>query len=382
MSDDVELSHGHITADGIAELEKRIGGELRVLQFNTEVHPDAIRRFTQGTGDLNPLWRDPAYGEWTHFGAILAPPSFLYSVVSPSGSLAGGLPGVHSMLVGIDWTFARRLRLGDRIHPVARLSDVETLADRGDGPPRIKVTVDVEYLDQDDRLVASATAISYRIERPVRLAAGDTDPAAFSPAEMAELEERQMLRPRRGSEIRYVQDVQVGDPIASVTKGPLAFGDVESFISASRRVRSLGDGALYAQRHPADTYRDETNWPQPLWHICLRDSVARACGFPRAHDAEGQRPCWLTQMVCDWMGDDGFLESLSVRLLAPNYHGDLTVCEGTVREIKGDLVHCDVWCENHRGQRTAAGTASVRLLSLDVDVPLRARPDHSVNGER
>ena len=110
------MPDGKITPEGIKELKKRIGVPLRIKIYNEEASIDAIRHFAHGVGDTNEAWDNPGHGFISStYGSMVAPPSFLYSVVWPSGILAGGLPGVHSFFGGNDWEFFHVVRAGDKI---------------------------------------------------------------------------------------------------------------------------------------------------------------------------------------------------------------------------------------------------------------------------
>ena len=97
----------------------------------------------------------------------------------------------------------------------------------------------------------------------------------------------------------------------------------------------------------------------------LRDDVAQAFGFPFAHDSGIDRISWMGNLITNWMGDQGRLKSLSVRLILPNVYGDVSWCRGKVtgkRKQDGqNLCDLDVWCENQRGQQTALGKATLAL---------------------
>ena len=99
----------------------------------------------------------------------------------------------------------------------------------------------------------------------------------------------------------------------------------------------------------------------------LRDDVAQMFGFPFAHDAGIDRISWVSNLLTNWMGDQGFLKSLSVTLTLPNLYGDATWCHGRVtrkyRHGSEHLADLDVWCDNQRGQQTATGHATVALPS-------------------
>ena len=53
----------------------RIGVEMRISNiFNQNASFEAIRNYSNGIGDDNPLYRDAEYGKKTRFGAMVASP--------------------------------------------------------------------------------------------------------------------------------------------------------------------------------------------------------------------------------------------------------------------------------------------------------------------
>ena len=64
----------------------------RSLYYNSQATRDTIRHFTEGYGDMNPLYCDREYAKKTKYGGIIAPPCFPFSVQwSVLGSLQSGL---------------------------------------------------------------------------------------------------------------------------------------------------------------------------------------------------------------------------------------------------------------------------------------------------
>src|SRR5688572_11104121 len=74
--------YGSITDEGIENLRGKIGIYQRkpIPPHNTEVSIDGIRHFCYGYGDNNPLFCDPEYARGTRWGAVIAPPNFLYTM--------------------------------------------------------------------------------------------------------------------------------------------------------------------------------------------------------------------------------------------------------------------------------------------------------------
>ena len=79
-----KMAEGEFTPELIEEMKSKRGLKLRAENhlFNEEATQGAIRRFVDGIGDPNPLYRDRAYGEKTRYGSIIAPPSWVFSVLA------------------------------------------------------------------------------------------------------------------------------------------------------------------------------------------------------------------------------------------------------------------------------------------------------------
>jgi acyl dehydratase len=93
--------------------------------------------------------------------------------------------------------------------------------------------------------------------------------------------------------------------------------------------------------------------------------IAETVGIPGAYDNGPLRAGWLSQLVTNWMGDWGDLVRLDYSLRLFNVVGDVNTVKGRVsakrRSGEEALVDLDIAVENHRGLRSAEGTATVRL---------------------
>ena len=106
-----------ITDETLDDLRARIGVPIRdtLEPWCHEATRDNIRHYAHGIGDDNPLWCEPDYAAGTRFGTIVALPSFLFATSRIISGYVGGLPGVHAMWAGADWTWHRRVRRNDEI---------------------------------------------------------------------------------------------------------------------------------------------------------------------------------------------------------------------------------------------------------------------------
>ena len=158
-----EMSEGTITSEGLEEWNKRIGASLRVGNtYNQFVSFESIKRYVNGIGDVNALYRDPAYAKKTRYGALIAPPNWLYSVF-PTWVLQG-LPGIQAFHSGNDWKFYRPIYVYDTITPKCVFTgyDVKSSAFSG------KMVMEYQralFYNQREELVGETDLYLVRAER-------------------------------------------------------------------------------------------------------------------------------------------------------------------------------------------------------------------------
>jgi hypothetical protein len=89
--------------------------------------------------------------------------------------------------------------------------------------------------------------------------------------------------------------------------------------------------------------------------------------MPGAFDIGHQRVGWVSHLLTNWMGDDGAMKKLRLRISRPNVFGDTTWCQGKVtgkRNVDNEhLVDCEVWTQNQYGDVTGTGEATIALES-------------------
>ena len=370
------LEPGKITEEGIQRLRERIGSFNRPRQYgvglyNEYASRDAIRHFCQGIGDQNPLYWDEEYARHTKYGSIIAPPAFLYSVYWCSGR-TGGLPGVHGFHAGNDWEWLRPIYLDDLISVQEQFTGLDEKESRFAGRTLIQSSVS-HYYNQRGEVLARCRGWQVRAERTASKEHRkySFEPYHYSPQEIDEIEQAVLSEQARGATPRWWEDVEVGEELQPVVKGPLSHGDIQAFVAGC--IGGLGHGLQLRemQRHPSWGFRDPSSGAQEaIIRVHDIQEAAESAGLPGAYDYGCQRCCWMGHLLTNWMGDHGFLNKMYVELRRFNVVGDTTWCRGRVtgkREEAGEhLVDLDIWGENQRGEVTTKGTAVVRLPSKNV----------------
>lgn len=99
----------------------------------------------------------------------------------------------------------------------------------------------------------------------------------------------------------------------------------------------------------------------------LDDEVARSEGFDAAFIMAPLEHAYLHAMLRNWMGQQGRVLSLNIRLRRPLLRGRTLTAGGTVAAVRperdGVLADLDVWERDDLGELLAPGTAQVVLRS-------------------
>jgi acyl dehydratase len=371
---DSQLARGKFTDEMLAEMRALIGTELRTdaCVNNEDATRLAILRFCEGIGDGNPLFTDPKYAATTPHGTLIAPPSFIFCCL---GSVQVGWRGLGGFHADTRLTFHRPIRLGDKV--IARV-----WFDGFDGPlqsnfagRRIKDYIRQEYYNQHDELVATFICSRVRFERveaQKRASSRAVElPHPWTEAEIVAIEEDILAETPRGATPRYWDDVNVGEEMDVITKGPLGLTDEIAYIAAGAapipRVAAHGVALRRYRRHPRWAYRDPTTHAlEPVYSVHYNDYAARLQGAQAAYDVGIQRTCWQLHSLTNWMGDTGFLKAATSEYRAHVYLSDVVRLGGRIeaKEIDQDgdhIVRLTTWAHNQRGQNVMPGTATIKL---------------------
>lgn len=363
-----------ITEEGIADLQKRIGVKIEntVEPWNYEATRDAIRHYAHGIGDDNPLWCDPEYAKNTQYGTIVALPSFMFSTSRIVSGYCGGLSGVHAMWAGADWTWHKPVLRNDEIHTEAYLKDLIEHQTRFAGRSFQQI-YHVDFYNQDGDKVSEADSWVFRTDRDEARERGTKyddvkgkieQHSDEDLAEWGKLYEKEEIR---GAKPRYWEDVNEGDELPRMMKGPMT---VTGFICYAQ-----GWGGLYIrankiawkmqQAHPGLGIKNRFNVPDCPERVHWDDDFAKEVGTPGAYDYGPERTSWLTHHCTNWMGDDGFLRKHKSQIRRHNPDGDVLFIDGQVsRKFVEDgkhYVEISQRAETHRGELSATGAAIVQL---------------------
>lgn len=344
-----------------SEYRKGVGFQLPP-RATREASLDNIRRFGDGVGDYNPLYRDEAYAADSHFRMITAPPIFVYGAsLGIALAINGNIDGrrLSSSYFPMNYAggtieFYKTIWLGDKISATEEIVGVERKHSDRIGDFCI-CEAKIDYHNQRQELVASKTTlmaryenlgegktIQYDREKKTQVIEESPDPLVFE-------------RERTGKVPQSWASVAEGEDLPTLHKGTYTVTELFLFthgvVGTGRSPRraleaedskDLGGGGRYDEEH-----------------------AKKRRNMPGQFDWGPQRVCWLAQMATDWMGDDGTLKKMQTRVRHPNVVGDTNTVFGKVgRKYQADgenLVDLEVWNENQAGLATAISTITVAL---------------------
>ncbi len=351
-----------------SEYRKTIGMVLP-HRPSKEANVDNIRRYGDGVGDYNPLYRDLEYARSSRFGDLTAPPTFLYSV--SLGVVAGETGAIDRRRVstqflpvnyaGAEIDFVRPVWRNDTITAQETVGETQRKTSKRIGPINFN-TGHIVFSNQRQEVVATVKTLMARYQNTGATLEYDRKPKADQGesnvrSELVPADPLVWERTRRGSDTLFWEDVVEGESIPSLQKGTYSVTELFLFthgvLGTGRSTRAsleaegspdLGGGGRFDQEH-----------------------AQKRRNMPGQFDFGPQRVCWLAQIATDWMGDAGTLRKLNASIRHPNIVGDTNTVHGSVLkkyQLNGHcLVDLNIENVNQSGLPTAMGTATVELPS-------------------
>ena len=134
----------------------------------------------------------------------------------------------------------------------------------------------------------------------------------------------------------YWDDVQEGTELPAVVKNP----------TTQQLVKYAGASGDYYQIHYDKDFAKNNDLDDVILHGALKNA-------------------FLGHLVTKWMGPNGDLKRLACQYRGMDIPGSPVTAKGVVTrkyEEKGvNLVDCEIWLENQKGDKTTPGSATVAL---------------------
>jgi acyl dehydratase len=400
-------TYGVLTDEGIARLRQRIGLFVKhpTEPHNYEVSWDGIRHFAIGYGDGNPMWKDPEYGKKTRWGGMIAPPTFLYTMGEPIApqhtpeqkALLKGDPlvGLGSYQAVMEFEWWRPLELGDRLRMQRVLLGVSVREKSAFSGRAVHETRGFVHRNQNDELHCLQRGTWVRAERHAsaeRKKAYEL-PQPYTQEQLDAIDAAYDAEVIRGAEPRYWEDVQVGEDLPTIVRGPLRTSDLivwhMGWGMQLTPPGAFGESYKIRKKAPGMFTPNELNVPDTVQRLHWETAWANKLGIPIPYDYGGLRETLLVNLITNWMGDDGWLWKLSCQHRKFVYTGDTYWVKGKVVDKRVENgrheVHLEVHVENQWGTITTPGTAVVLLPTrerpVELPKPARENPEEMVQYE-
>jgi acyl dehydratase len=382
-----ESTTARITPDHIERARFLIGYDepSSVRQPVTTPSEDSIRLFAMSYGSDNPLHCDADYARKTRWGGVVAPGPMVNIMGTPlkgdprpeaiARAKKGLLKNIHMYHSGTEWEWYGPIRAGDTIYNFKGEESVQVKTSEFGGVTVLRTSRTV-YMNQRAEVVAVVRLLIVHSERKTAANRGkyrDIPPASYTAEDIAAIDAIYAAEQVRGAEPRYWEDVEVGDSLGVMAKGPLTVSDIIAQHMTGLAETPFGPsmGRLGYQRRrkmPAAYSLNPYGIPDLVMRVHWDDEWSREVGHPRAYDYGLQREFWLYHYLTDWCGDDGIVLRMGCDIRKFNYIGDTQTLTGeiTARRVEDDgrtTVDVAVRFENQRGEQTTTGHATVALPS-------------------
>jgi acyl dehydratase len=378
----LEDTNARITPEHIARARALVGYDeaATLRQQITTATEDSIRTFALAYGSDNPLHCVADYARRTRWGGVIAPGPMLITMGTPLRSdprpeavraaKRGLFRGIHQIHSGTEWEWYRPVRPGDVVYRFQGEESVEVKDSEFAGTSVIRVTRTV-FFNQGAKPIAIMRALSIFSERATAAQRGKYKTRArarYTDEDLARIDAIYSHETVRGARPRFGNDVETGDSLGTMAKGPLTVTDIVCFHTTGFAQLPFGpvtSRLAYQRRQemPAAFVKDAYGVPDIVMRMHWDDEWAQAVGSPMAYDYGFMRECWLYHYLSDWCGDDGVIRQMRSEMRKFNYLGDTQTITGRVVNTSQDssLVEVEVQFVNQMGETTLSGTAVIAL---------------------
>jgi len=396
---DAKATFGKLTDDGVARLRQRIGVQFNQNRayHNAEMTWDGSRHFAYGYGDDNPLWCDPDYAAKTRWGGLIGSPLFHYTMGEPDApeltperkALLKGDPlaGLGSYQAVMDFEWWRPLQVGDRLGRSLALVGIAPKVNSAFSGRSLGEIQAFFYRNHRGELTNMRSGTWIRAERSASKdkAKKYELPQPYTSEQLAAIDAAYEAETLRGATPRYWEDVNPGDDLQTIVRGPLRTSDIVVWhvgwgmqltppgaFKISYKVRKKA-GGLFTP--------NALNVPDTVQRLHWETAWANELGIPVSYDYGAIREAVLGNLVTNWMGDDAWLWKMSCEHRKFVYTGDTYWAKGRVKDkamtAAGAEIRLEIWVENQWGAIVTPGEATVLLPTRDraVDLPRPAHED-------
>lgn len=370
----------------IEESCKMIGKEdTEVESANTDVDLLALKNFYRALGNNNPLYTDPNYATNTKYGCLTAPPTFVASIRYPAskGAFSKKDYSLANFMSGTTFEWFDVIRNGEKFTTELKLKEVYQKKSWKGRQAGVLVS-EALYWNTYGGLIAAVTGTETMIpfKRGEEMFV-EREMYRYSGEEIKKIEHDIDSEVVRGYKPLYWEEVNEGDKLTPVVKGPLDLMFMVPWLIATSPYIPLGELRYFKVKEKPGWKRLHPlmNWPYWDGDLVPEDlSSCKVYGMSLPYARGILRTSLAGELLTNWMSDEGFLRRLSVEVdpLKPQLYGDTVWIKGEIthkykEKICGVLYYAvDVKIEgvNQLMELGTTGTATVYLPSRGAQVSL------------
>ncbi|MET0579424.1 MAG: MaoC family dehydratase, partial [Ilumatobacteraceae bacterium] len=236
------LEH-ELTDEDIERAHLMLGVEVAspLRELYSEATPDAIRNWAQGVGDDNPLYVDDEYGRGTRWGGQIGHGTMIGHIKTPMRGdpvpdeikqrTKGMFRGVHVFVSGGQWDWFRPIHPGERVYSFHGEESIDVKQSEFAGRSVVQVRRDVA-LNQHGEVLGVYRIVRILTERKQSRSRGkyaDIAPAHYTDEDYERIDAIYAAEKPLGAEKRYWEDVDVGDDLPPMVKGPTTITEMIAF---------------------------------------------------------------------------------------------------------------------------------------------------------
>ena len=339
------------------EVKAYVGHQSRPHTNRFPISEEMIFELADAIEDPNPLFLDAVYARNSRFGGLLCPQLAAWKDWAPRIDYFGAAQDSHFQVPlpfksygfngGSKWTFHRPVRVGDLI------TKTEKIVDISERPGRtghlVFIAREITQSNQKGEALLTIRHTSIFRKRPETEVedkpelSGPVNLPRMSPPERGEVVEKQVWS---APPQRTFDQVNVGDEITPVVKGPMTTGHLVRWASANGN---------YARIH----------WDLP--YAMLRQ------GLPNVVVNGSLKNEYLYILLQRFAGEAGWVREMYLEHRGQDHPGDTLIITGKVTEkTERDgfgYVKCEIALRNERGQ-TSQGWAQVVVPKKGQSLPL------------
>lgn len=173
---------------------------------------------------------------------------------------------------------------------------------------------------------------SQNARRPEKGESAELEPAKYTDADYEKIDKMFHENEHvQGATPRHWEDVNVGDKLKPMVKGPLTTTEIIAVHAGGQPAPRLRSSRVGCNRKRiAPLHQEQERRVDVAGGLHWDSNWAKAIGNPIAYDYGVMRQCWFYRQVSDLAGDDGFIERMEDSVRKFNYHGDTQFLTGEV----------------------------------------------------